>query len=466
MLNIYTTFFEKVSIENIPYCSWKNNHVLKDELSGNGDIDLLVQPSCKHKFERILSDYDFIRVSSSISEYPHIHHYYGYDENANKFAHMHVYYKLVTGDSHLKNYRLPLESQILESSKVNQFGISEAAAHHQMQLYILRKVIKKSSLTGIFLLIRESGDYRNEFQYISRKLTNKKVSLSLFGSNQTLQEGYSLSLKNHFYLRVFLLSWKRDVGIGGRIFQLSKRIVNKLFLKKKKSIEGSLIAIVGLDGSGKTTSVDMIHKWLSKDFNAKTFHFGRPPPTLITLPLRMALFARKKLGKAKPVGSLGNTSKELNLGTIGKVRYVALAYERSVLIKKAHQYSLKGGVSILDRYPSICVGLMDSPRIPADKLSSTFSSLLYKIESTLYKSMPIADLLFKFDVDVENALIRNRNRIKKGKETDEEIMMRFKLNNELEYRVQSSIKIDANNQIEQVHQLLRKYTWKHIVSTN
>ena len=80
--------------------------------------------------------------------------------------------------------------------------------------------------------------------------------------------------------------------------------------------------------------------------------------------------------------------------------------------------------------------------------------------------MPPADLLFKFNVDIENALQRNRKRVKKGKETDEEIKTRFKLNHSLDYRAVSFIEIDANNQMEQVHQLLRKLTWKHIISTN
>lgn len=468
MLKIYILLFKMIESNNVLYCSWKNNHLLKKELMGEGDIDLLVHPQCKHLFEKILSDSGFIHVKGSISEYPCVYHYYGYDVEVNSFAHLHVYYKLVTGDSHLKNYRIPFESQILSSCYLNSLNIKEASINHQMQLYLIRKTIKQSSIIGMFLMYREKEDYDQEYEYIHEQLPKydkSSVFFDLLGSSFNFKEK-RVPLTTVLKLRVHMLAWHRGVGIESRIFQLSKRIINKFFSHKKKSLNGSIVAIVGLDGSGKTTAVEMTQKWLGKEFNAKTFHFGRPPSTFFTSPLRFALLVRKKIGKAKPVGSLGDTSKELSLGIIGKIRYTALAYERSVLMKKAHQYSLKGGIAILDRYPSSCIGLMDSPRISSEGSNNSISMALQKIESTLYRTMPPADLLFKFKVDVENALTRNRKRIKKDKETDEEIKMRFKLNKGLKYQALSLIEVDANSDLEQVHKQLRMETWKHILSTN
>ena len=109
---------------------------------------------------------------------------------------------------------------------------------------------------------------------------------------------------------------------------------------------------------------------------------------------------------------------------------------------------------------------MDSPRISSEGSNNSISMALQKIESTLYRTMPPADLLFKFKVDVEKALTRNRKRIKKDKETDEEIKMRFKLNKGLKYQALSLIEVDANSDLEQVHKQLRMETWKHILSTN
>ena len=103
MLGIYKFFFNQMHDEGINYCSWKNNHTLGRALSGDSDVDLLVSSTQFKKFEKIAFENGFIRVKSSISEYPFVQHYYCYDERSNKFGHLHVYYKLVTGDRDRKS---------------------------------------------------------------------------------------------------------------------------------------------------------------------------------------------------------------------------------------------------------------------------------------------------------------------------------------------------------------------------
>jgi hypothetical protein len=63
---------------------------------------------------------------------------------------------------------------------------------------------------------------------------------------------------------------------------------------------------------------------------------------------------------------------------------------------------------------------------------------------------PEADLLLFLDVSVEQAKRRNRLRKKANKETDEEIELRHKVNQNLSFNVFNHIFIDANCTYEQV----------------
>ena len=458
MLGIYKILIDQMHGEGINYCSWKNNHDLECALSGDSDVDLLVSSVQLKKFEKIAFENGLIRVKSSISEYPFVQHYYCFDECSNKFGHLHVYYKLVTGDSHLKNYRFPVEDKVLNASCISDFGIREAHPSHQAEIYMLRKYIKSSSLLGLFLLFRESEDYQSEFKYIKGRIGEfgAKRASSLFkfdvGFSKHLSFIDLLKIKRHIKV------WHRGVGVIERISQLNTRILNKLFFHRKKMVNGSVIAIVGLDGSGKSSAVEMLSKWLSKEFTIKIFHFGRPPATLLTYPIRIMLWVRRVVFLKLASGSLVDSSNN-KLSLISKIRYLALAYERVVLMRNAHKFSLNGGIAILDRYPSNNIGKMDSQRIDPN-------TFIGGLESMLYESMKVADMLLKFNVDVEEAVRRNSSRIKKDKETDEEIRIRFKINDKLQYSSMIEHEIDAMQPKDALHKHLKVLVWEYIVATN
>ena len=84
----------------------------------------------------------------------------------------------------------------------------------------------------------------------------------------------------------------------------------------------------------------------------------------------------------------------------------------------------------------------------------------------MYESMKIADILLKFNVDVEEAVRRNSSRVKKDKETDDEIRTRFKINDRLQYSSLLEHEIDAMQSKDEVHKQLRVLVWRYIVATN
>jgi thymidylate kinase len=269
-------------------------------------------------------------------------------------------------------------------------------------------------------------------------------------------------------LRFQISSLKRISAFRAFLYRygnMALRIINKLTLKRKKTILGGgrFIAITGLDGSGKTSIIEHIHSVLSKDFTVKKIHIGRPPATIITLSVRLALTIRKKIKSKKDILS-NNQKKNTTLektSLLAALRYAALAYERNALARKAYKNACKGEIIISDRYPSVSHGKMDSPRISAKNTSPTVKWLA-RIEQHYYKMMPKPDFLLELYVPVEVAIKRNQERLKEDKETDEEIKERYKDNSNLKYKALKHLKLNNDQPFENACINLLEIVWEKL----
>ena len=68
-----------------------------------------------------------------------------------------------------------------------------------------------------------------------------------------------------------------------KIQNLILRLFNRLIVKKKKIlIPGIVVAICGLDGSGKSSLVSALQIDFSENFSTKVLHLGRPASTIFT----------------------------------------------------------------------------------------------------------------------------------------------------------------------------------------
>ena len=96
--------FEK---ENINYCHWKSNYAINLSLNGTNDLDLLVSHNDKQAFISILSNFGFkLALNDPEYQFPGIMDFYGYDNIADKWIHIHAHYRLILGHDATKNYHL------------------------------------------------------------------------------------------------------------------------------------------------------------------------------------------------------------------------------------------------------------------------------------------------------------------------------------------------------------------------
>ena len=108
-----------------------------------------------------------------------------------------------------------------------------------------------------------------------------------------------------------------------------------------------------------------------------------------------------------------------------------------------------GYVVILDRLPVTIKGAQDGPRIYAN---SPITDFLEQVEKKYYESCYPPDLVLRLDVSLENAVLRNRNRVKADKETDSEIVQRYKLFSKSAFRGSRVLGINANVSLIQLRE--------------
>ncbi len=100
--------------QKVSYCYWKSSRRLDAAFAGEGDIDLLVQSQDQHRVQAILLELDFkLFPSVTDRDHPGMLSFLGYDERSGQLIHIHLHFRLLLGESLLKNYRMPWEEVLL-----------------------------------------------------------------------------------------------------------------------------------------------------------------------------------------------------------------------------------------------------------------------------------------------------------------------------------------------------------------
>ncbi len=185
--------------------------------------------------------------------------------------------------------------------------------------------------------------------------------------------------------------------LGGRI---------RFFRKRGKHFAhgGTVIALLGGDGAGKSTCVREITEWLSDEFNLMTAHLGRPPRSLLTLPVGGAFRVARLLHLAADA----DEDRERVPGYLAALRDVCTARDRYRLYLRARRFALAGGISLCERYPVPQNPTLSGPRLDAfAPLARTrLGRWLAALEAGYYRQILVPDVLVLLRVDPETAVRR------------------------------------------------------------
>lgn len=449
----------------IVYCHWKSNFSLTQALDAKMDLDLLVERKSLSQVLAILMDLGFkpaiVRWGPGT---PGVSHWYGLDSQTSQLVHVHLFSRVLTGESLVKSHLLPFEPMLLENADcVGQIRVTAKSA--ELVLFIVRMFIKYGSLLDLMVLRRHSEAIQMELRWLQDGSDLSKAlcllerycpvideplfikCIDTLSESSSLVERVSVARQVRRSLRVYA----RYTGFGlllayAQLFwgQVQRRVGGN---KKNKILQvgGTIIAFVGPDATGKSTLVSTCGCWLGETFAVRTVHAGRPPSSWLTMPVNGILaLARRMLAplRASRPEANGASSNPIRsqpqaeglAGLIYALRAVALAWDRRQLLIKARRSAANGEIVISDRYPSEAIGAMDSPRLREDRTKSGMTSAVHnglaRLEHRLYRQIPPPDVVLRLKVSTETAIERNRVRIKAGKETEEYIESRHRQNRE------------------------------------
>lgn len=439
----------------VRYCHWKSNLSVGEALAGREDLDLLVARASLPGMVAALHELGFkLALRGDAADAPGISHYYGHDEESGRLVHVHLFTMVLTGESLVKSHHLPLEELLLEGA--NGSVVPVARRSSELVVFVLRTYIKHSSVPDLVRLIGARGGLLRELQWLSAgssvedalrlvALRNPGIDEPLFRQClEGLAPGRSILRRLRLARRV-----RRQLRVHAAHTRLERlavyaRLAADRLLRavgvgrpgKLLAAGGAVVAFVGPEATGKSTLVSECAAWLGSAFRVRAIHAGKPPARGATRPLAVAasLFrdqlpwlrstrVQASNAEGRPPGPAGWPALAYGISAVGA------AWDRRRLLLRARRAAARGEVIVCDRYPSLVVGAMDSPRLlerPEQGWLGAAYAWLLRAERRIYAEIPPPDVVLRLRVSLETAQQRNRDRTKERKEGEQYVEMRHR----------------------------------------
>lgn len=437
-LNIIRELMEALDAERIVYCHWKSNAMLDRSATGENDLDLLINRSDVSRFTTILyrSGFREARVPT-VQQLPGVLSYYGYDREADRFVHIHAHYQLIMGHDMTKNYRLPIERIYLES--VIRDGLFNIPApEFELIIFVIRMVLKHSTWEAILgLQGTMSSTEREELEYLQTRADQERIYEILRHDLKLLDESLfndcmrSLQIDCSVWFRIKagqqlqsrLRAHARRSELLDSFLKLGRRgilAIRRHFLrqlpKKRLASGGAIVALVGGDGAGKSTTIDELYAWFSKDFTVIKVHMGKPALSWATVAVRAILKIGQTLGfypyTRSPIHHISDPNSDVFPGYPWLLREIFTARDRYLTYVKARRFANNGGIVVCDRFPLPQVKLMDGLRshlMINDGKTNRLIEILVRAGEKYYQQISLPELLILLKVEPEIAVQRKND---------------------------------------------------------
>jgi thymidylate kinase len=481
--------FDALNRREIRYCHWKSNLRLDLGLAGRTDLDLLIDPEHEQPFKRILADQGIKPILAPAGkQYPGLEHYLGFDTQTGRLFHLHVHFRLVLGEQFVKNYSLPLEEQFLDTTLMS-YGVKVPAPELELIILTLRALLKYRDRDVVkdILSIRSPGIP----EHILHEILWLLEQTSLEQVERTLQ---SMPLEIEPEIILAFLTTMRDAPRNGRIlFRLRARVrkmlrpyqrqdrllaslsyfklmARKLLFQRSAPDRqmtlpdgGLTVALVGVDGSGKSTLCAELTKWLGWKVDTPFFYLGSKQPSFWTnwsyILFRMARRGHHELsalwGQDNFLANWLLNARQVMLAS----HYLSVGRDRYARYQLAKREAGNGSVVIFDRFPFAApldgpeIHLIDNGRI------NSLARNLSRMEQALYRKYEPVDLLILLNVNPETSLQRKPDHPLEIIRAKNVALQAVKIRITGEHEKWNWVSIDAEATFEDVLLHLKRLVW-------
>ncbi|HET6380054.1 MAG TPA: hypothetical protein VFH63_03345 [candidate division Zixibacteria bacterium] len=395
-LALVVRLLDKLEERGVRYCHWKSTTTLDLALTGRTDLDLLVHRSDAVAFDEVTRELDFKPfVSHESRRYPGVEDLLGYDQESGRLVHLHVYYQLLLGQQYVKNHRLPLEDAMLSAS-VRRGPIRVPPPELEVVVLALRTLLKyrdADALKDRLRLGRRGGippETLRELEDLAARADRAAIDevvrhhlqgfpldivprlLDLVGDDSR-NAALLLELRARAVdaLRRYerLSAWEaRRIYAAARLSRawplrtVIRGLSRRETRRKSPRVGGVGVALVGIDGAGKSTVIDAITEWLAWRVNVAVLYMGSARPSTTTRGLKLVARAARAFGRRV---SLPGARRAADLLTA--IRYLWDARDRRRRADEGRRLAGRGVLVLYDRYPLPGARLgersIDGPRI-------------------------------------------------------------------------------------------------------
>jgi thymidylate kinase len=488
MLTSVHRLIEQLNSKGVRYCHWKSNLALPQALAGETDIDLLIHRQDADCFRVILGQLAFRPAITTDGEaFPAVEHYYALDEMSGILVHVHAYFRVITGESLAKNYRLPIEEMLLQNLRFVD-GVPLPTKSAELVIFTVRMMLKHTSIMELLLLARYWGHVQQEIEWlldggaVAETMSLVKCWLPTLDPDLVAEciaalrrpaplprrviLGHQLRAQLGFYARHSALrAW---LGEAQKFSILLFRRLTRPQKGMKPRNGGAVIAFVGSEATGKSTLLAEMNGWLGEHFAVDQIHVGKPKATLVSalpnvvLPVLRARFPTQRSThvEAQQADHADAEGAQTSYPLPFAIRSVLLAHDRRALLAAAYRRAANGTIVLCDRYPSALAGAPDSPQLahcPSAAQSFALRRLLTTLEARLYRAIAPPDLVIYLSAPLEVTLARNASRDKK--EPEEYVRRRHARSANLVFGRTPVCRIDTAQPFEQTVLAVKQAIW-------
>ena len=491
-LTAISKLLDALEENNILYCHWKSNEHLAVSMAGDTDLDVLFDEKQKEKIESILNTLGFKQFNAiRQKQYKDIVDFLYLDTQSGKIIHLHTHYRLTMGEPYLKGYQLDLESVILNTRVHNeQFGIYCTAPALELVLLYLRESLKFRNRDLLLMYLRNKKEYSEfmlrEYDWLKANTNDAEIAdvlMNIFGSdyvpiyelvtgefNRKQLRKLAPIIKAKFSAKrlyspfsALVRRWYRECTVVGSR-KLARLLALPILSKRINPRGGIVVAVIGADGSGKSTVTANLMATFSTKLDVYKIYFGRGDGKVSWS--RKLLFSFKKV--AEPNRKSNGKTADKNTGKkkgFVKSLYkcleaILVAREKNNNLRQMKKAKQKGVLVICDRYPQNQVmGFNDGPLLYHFRKNRNFLFRAFaRIEGGVYEKAERTppDILIKLIADA--AIVEKR---KPGETSIEKL--EDKINGIRSLRMKDSCKVvtvDATMPLSEVLSTVKHEIWQ------
>jgi thymidylate kinase len=396
------------------------------------------------------------------------------------------------GECYLKGYQLNLENKILDNRVFDiEFGIYRSAPAFELILLYFRHALKVRNRDILRYYFKNNVSYSEnilaEYQWLKLRCTNYEIKVLLKALFFDYIPIYNLVTKefNHKVLlklsrllhkafkdqrlysplKATLSRWYREISIKA-YHRWSKFSSQPVISQRVHPRRGLIVAIVGADGSGKSTVIANLQATFRKKIDVYNLYMGRGKSGEISWQRKFLNHFKKNFSKLqyrqKKMVCDNLFSKEkrsFRFNLFKCMEALAVARERGKKLKMIQTAKAKGMLVICDRFPqNQLMGYNDGPA-----LNSLLHSKNFLLRSLAGKEAKAYELAEDSPPDIVFKLVANADIIAARKPSKASLeMLELKIEGIKRLKFSgtcNAVIIDANLPLNDVLVSIKSHLW-------